>query len=115
MDRKLQGVTILNEAAATVGTYTSNPPVELEVIQNVGIQVNWSGGSGGPAGTISVECSNDNLTYTALTLSAVPTITGNSGSILINLNQVPFSWVRIVVTITAGTMALVAKLSAKEA
>lgn len=101
----LYSVSILSQAGLTGATATSTA-VELEQVQNVGLQITWSAGSGGPSGTASVECSNDGINYAALTLSSVPTITGNSGTVVVNLNQLPFIWVRCKVTMTVGTITI---------
>lgn len=101
----LYSVSILSQVGLTGATATSTA-VELEQISNVGLQMTWSAGSGGPAGTMSVECSNDGLNWGVFTLAAVPTITGNSGTVVANLNQLPFMWVRCKVTMTVGTVTV---------
>ena len=110
---EVDNVTILTQAALTGATATS-APVRVGTIDNLGFQVTWSAGSGSPAGTCSVEASNDGTNYGVLTLSATPTISGNSGTLLIGITQFPFSWVRVKVTMTVGQIDVFVKYSGEQ-
>lgn len=103
---------LLSTTALTTSAVST--PLSLKKIDNVGIQVVWSAGSGSPAGTVTVGASNDGISYSDLTLSATPVITGNSGNLLISLNQVPFSFIRATVTMSAGSITAVVTASGAE-
>lgn len=107
---RIKNFLSISEAAATVGDYTG-AAIEPVGIDNIGVHVLWSGGSGSPAGTVAIHASIDGTNYTALTLNDTPTITGNSGALLINVNQFPFPYLRPVVTLSSGTMVLTARIS----
>ncbi len=86
---------------------------------NVGLQVRWSGDA---VGTITVECSNnkDPNTHESgdfYSLTFDPELeqpAGASGGYLINLNQVPFEWVRISYVADSGSGDLECWLTSKE-
>lgn len=60
---------------------------------NLGLQVSWTGT---PTGVISVMCSIDNVTFFALTFNPVlDQPAGSAGGYLINLNQLPFAYMRV--------------------
>ena len=113
VNNEINDAIILTQSALTGATATSTA-VRIGSVDNVGVQVNWTNGSGSPDGTCSVEASNDNITYAAMTLDATPTISGNSGSLLINVNQFPFSWLRLKVAMTTGQIDVSASLSAEQ-
>ena len=113
VNNEVDNATILTQAALTGATATSTA-IRIGSVDNLGFQVTWSAGSGGPAGTCSVEASNDNVNYAALTLDTTPVITGNSGTLLININQFPFSWVRVKATMTVGQVDVVVKYSGEQ-
>lgn len=88
------------------------------------MQFIWSGG-GTPVGTIAIQVSLDYAqdsqgvvtnsgTWTALTFSSTPAVSGNSGSLYLDLNQLGAAWVRAVYTKTSGTGTLNAYISGKE-
>lgn len=109
---RIDSVTLLSTSALT--TTIATTPLRLRKIDNVGLQVVWSNGSGVPAGTVTVAASNDGISYSDLTLSTTPVITGNSGNLLISLNQVPFSFLKATVTMSAGTVDVVVLASGAE-
>lgn len=95
------------------GTNTINSDAtNIENLDNVGYEVSWSGT---PIGTISVQCSVDGNSYFDLTFDPVlAQPAGSSGGYLINLNQVPFKWVRVSYTNTSGAGALTVKIIGKD-
>lgn len=95
---------LINAGVMTgTATVTSNS-VNIENLDNIGLQVSWTGTA---HGTISVICSIDNVNYIALTFDPVLTQpAGASGSYLIDLNQVPFSFLKVSYTNASSTGVL---------
>lgn len=93
-------------------------PTNVQYSDNIGIQLNWAGTS--PSGQISIEISNNYNpltkigTWTALDFGSPILIATNSGSHLININLVPFAWVRLSYSATSGSGTLVATLVMKQ-
>lgn len=91
---------------------------QVEFVDNLGLLVNWSGTS--PVGQLIVETSNDwddkraTGTWTALDFGSTISISGNSGSHTIYINQVPFPWIRVRYARTSGIGSLTVILSTKE-
>ena len=98
---------------AVVADKTTNP-IDVSHLDNIAVQVNWSAGASSPAATVVVKASVDGTNYVDLVLDSVPTITGNSGSVLINLNQLPFNFVKFFVDWTAGSYTLDVWVTAKQ-
>ncbi len=117
---KYQNITSGNMASTTVTSEVTN----VEGLDNIGIQLNWSGSS--PIGTFAVQVSADyaqdylgNVTNTgnwvALAISPAVAATGTSpDTAFIALNQVPAPWIRVVYTRTSGTGTLQGYLTAKQ-
>lgn len=102
---------IINGAMTGTATITSTP-TNIQNLDNVGIQVSWTGT---PTGTISVLCSVDGVQYDSLTFT--PTLAqpaGSAGSYLINLNQLPFPMVEVQYTNTSGTGVFNASIFGKD-
>jgi hypothetical protein len=87
-------------------------------------QYSWTGSS--PVGTISIEVSNDYElnsdgtvrtagTWTPLTLSSVPSVSGNTGDGLIDIDQIGAYAIRTVYTAGSGTGTLTAVFKGKVA
>lgn len=85
----------------------------IQNLDNVGIRLAWTGT---PIGTFSVECSVNAVDWDALTFN--PALTqpagGSGSSYLINLNQVPYPYVRLKYVNTSGTGTLNAWISGKD-
>jgi len=104
--------------ASMADSFTSSA-VMIRWQDNVGLQLKWSGT---PTGVFTVECSNNRYPETnqagdfySLTFSpSLDQPAGAAGGYLINLNQVPFSWVRVVYTRSSGTGTLDCWLTSKE-
>lgn len=101
-DNRFDNALILNSTGLT--TTATSSVVRPVNVDNVGLQVTWSGGSGTPSATVTVSASNDGTNFSDLVLSSVPVISGNSGTLLISLNQVAFTAIRATVTMAAGTI-----------
>lgn len=100
-------------AQAVTGTnsYPSSS-TDINQLHNVGLDVRFAGTM---TGTLTVNCSNDNVVFTALTFSP-PLVqpTGSNLNILIDLNQVPFRYVQVSYTNATGSGTLTSLLSAKD-
>lgn len=105
--KALSRQTIVN-AASTAASVTSDV-LNVQDFDNIALQMVWTGTT---AGTFAVQASLDYEpagsagTWTALTLSAVPTAAGSADSALVDLNQVAAPWLRVVFTRSSGTGAL---------
>ncbi len=98
-------------AVSSTTTYHS-ASTNINQLANIGLDIRFAGTM---TGTLTVECSNDNATFTALTFSPVLTQpTGSNLNILIDLNQVPFEWVRTSYTNASGSGTLTSILTAKD-
>jgi hypothetical protein len=84
----------------------------IQFMDNIGILINWSGSS--PVGTLFIEISNDNKTFTALEFGSSISISGNSGTHTVTINQAPFGYLRARYALTSGTGNLTAILSSKQ-
>lgn len=113
---RYQAITNGDMSQATVtSTYA-----DIRYLDNVGIQVKWTSASA--VGVITVECSDNynpdkNITGSWVALTFSPALTqpaSNNGEYLININQCPHAWIRVVYTKTSGTGTLNVWVNAKE-
>ncbi len=93
-------------------------------MDNIGILAVWSGTS--PVGTIAIDGSADPLVgaggtayaptnWSQITTSPSPiSVSGNSGTANVTINQFPFNWIRVRYVFTSGTGTLTANLTAKQ-
>lgn len=104
--------TQFNALAVTgTNTYTSQI-TDINQQHNVGLDVRFTGTM---AGTFSVQCSNDGVTFTALTFSpALSQPSGSSLNYLIDLNQVPFKFIEVVYMNASGSGNITSILSSKD-
>ena len=96
---------------SSTSTYTS-PSTDINQLHNVGYDVRFAGTM---TGTLSVLCSNDNITFTALTFN--PSLSQPSGSnlnILIDCTQLAFRYIQLQYVNSSGSGTLTALLSAKD-
>lgn len=97
-----------------IGSTSTSGTIGFQYLDNIGIYLKWTAAAA-VSGTFSVNISNDGTAYTALSLSGTPTVSGSADTCLINLNQVPFSFVTITYTSgTTGTGAWNAYVTVKE-
>jgi len=99
------------DAVSLGATFTSGV-TSTKNLDNIGLLVEWSGG-GSPVGAITIEVQNGNSAWSALDFGTPISITGNSGNLNININQLPFENMRITYTRTSGTGSMTATLAAK--
>lgn len=108
-------------AAGDMSGDITSAATQVEWLDNLGIQAHWSGTS--PAGEIIIEGTNDQVldpqhplaspNWVALDFGQTISITGNTGDDFYNINQFPFTAVRVRYVRTSGTGTLVVKISAK--
>lgn len=95
--------------------------VNIQYLDNICISFVFSGS---PVGTFSIEGSNTYNqtpegsitsvgTWTPIVLNPVAIAAGTSGSVLLDLNQLSFPWIRAIYTKTSGTGTLTATISGK--
>lgn len=84
----------------------------IQNLDNFGIQLTWAGAS--PVGVVSVQTSisynqdaEGNVTsvgsWDTIPITPTPSVSGNTGSMTIDMNQIPSPWIRVVYTKTSGT------------
>lgn len=104
------------------GNITS-APTNTQYLDNVVYVLSWPA-TGSPNGTFAVQVSEDYTvsstgtvtnsgTWVPITLSATITAASVADNALIDLNQLPSSWVRIVYTRSSGTGTLTGYVSGK--
>lgn len=98
------------------GNITQLTPTNIQFMDNVAIQLNFTGT---PTGSFSIQGSLDYNPVTgagnwvALTLTPSPGASGAAASILIDMNQLSFPWIRVVYTASSGSGILDAWISGK--
>lgn len=98
-------------ALSSTGTVHSDQ-FNANNLDNIGLFVSFVGSM---TGTITVECSIDLTNWTALTFStALSQPAGSNLNYLINLNQLPFPYLRVSYTNASGSGTLDVWLSAKD-
>lgn len=75
------------------------------------VQVLWSGG-GTPVGTLDLQASNDGTNFSSV-ISSPPAVSGNSGSLIINVEKHAYGYIRVVYTRTSGTATMNVQVNAK--
>lgn len=100
---------------AGAGTYRSDWVDLWQYVGGASFDVAWTGGSGTPAGTLTLEVSNadmpPNLSTAAVSLplgNAPAVITGNSGSSGVDAPLTGYRWIRVAATVSAGSFTLTA-------
>jgi hypothetical protein len=110
-------------SAASMGANITSAVTNIQFCDNVSIQLVWSGG-GTPVGTVAVQVSLDYAqdtlgnvtnsgTWSDLPLNPTPAVSGNSGSIYLDLNQLSAPWIRTVYTRTSGSGTMNGYISSK--
>lgn len=93
------------------GNITSSA-FSIRYSDNVGVQFIWASGSS-PVGIVQVQGTIDGSNWSDL-LTSAGSVSGNSGSFLINLNQVPYDQIRIVYTRTSGSATATGYVMSKQ-
>jgi hypothetical protein len=99
----LSGVTA-GVMSSTNTIYTNI--VNVQNYDNSGLQLDWTGT---PTGTISIMVSNSGAIFHALTfVPALSQPAGSAGGMVIDLNQIPFTYLMIQYVNSSGTGSLTA-------
>lgn len=96
--------SIVTNGVMTGTSVVTSSVTNIQNLDDIGIQVAWTSTA---VGVIEVQCSVDNVTFYALTFDPVLTQpAGSAGGYLIDLQQVPFLWLRVQYTNSAGSGVL---------
>lgn len=111
MSRKnvIRGYKVI--ADGDISTNLVSEVTNVTNLDNVGYLVEWSGTS--PSGTISVEVQSGPSGWCPLDFGSPISVSGNSGSIVLNINQIPFENIRVSYAATSGSGLLNVTLSSK--
>lgn len=109
--------------AVSMGADITSKPINTQFLDNIGVQIKWT--SSDAVGVIEIQGSNNckvdgNGAYVsgdfyALTFS--PSLTqpaSNNGGYLVNINQFPYSFLRVFYDRTSGTGTLSVVVTGKE-
>lgn len=122
MSRKntLKSSVIVNGVSTASNFDTFSTPTNIDYLDNLGIQVVWTGST---VGVLEVYGSNDDASKSTTRLpvkwskfefgSTINVDTTNS-DLLIHMNQVPYSWIALKYTATSGTGTMTATITCKE-
>jgi hypothetical protein len=102
-----------NIVSESMGSDVTSSATNIEGLDNVGIYIDFSGT---PVGTFAVQVSTDKgppTRWSDLELSPDPVASGSADTITMDLNNLPYSWLRLVYRRTSGTGTLSAWISAK--
>jgi hypothetical protein len=105
------GFPPVSGAMTGTSTITSNA-TNIEFMDNIGFQVLWTGT---PVGNFYVFCSIDGINYIALTFApALGMPAGVPGGFLINLQQLPYPWIKFQYINTSGSGTLSVYICGKD-
>jgi hypothetical protein len=106
------GLELMDAVALSSTNTVTSPTFNASNLDNVGLQVTFAGTM---VGTITVNCSIDNVNFQPLTFApALAQPAGSNLSYLISLNQVPFPYIQVSYTNSGGSGTLTVYLSAKD-
>lgn len=112
-DKKLLPKQKILLSGSMSGTSTiQSSTMVLDNLDNIGLRIKWTGT---PTGTITVQCSVDNIDFDSLTFN--PTLTqpaGSAGGYLVSLNQLPFSYMYVQYVNSSGSGTLTVTAEAKD-
>ena len=109
--KRTHEIQVITSGSMTGTSVITSSTVRCDSMTSPSVQFVWTGT---PNGTFVVEGSNDNATWTALTLSTSLTATGAAGNHLVNLFPFPFKWFRCTYTNSSSTGTLNAYFFGKE-
>lgn len=106
----LKPIILLAGGDLSQATVTSSA-LQMQFLDNVSLQLN---GTGTPTGTFDLQGSLDQTNWVSITLPSAAAFAGSATSILMDLNQLSFPYIRIVYTRTSGSGTLTIYASGKE-
>lgn len=93
-------ITLLSATNATASPVVTNP-LDLNDLNNFSLQVGFSGGGGNLVGTLTLEASDDNVTYATVANSSVA-VTASTAN-MYNVQGAGYRYVRVRWVLTSGT------------
>lgn len=106
------GLELMNAVAVSGAATFDSSIFNAANLDNIGIQLSFVGTM---VGTVSVQCSIDNVNYIDLTfIPALAQPNGSNLSYLISLNQLPYPYTKVHYVNSSGSGTLTAFLSAKD-
>lgn len=106
---ELLNVVLIN---ASVATNHTSAIIDVKEALSMAVQTSWSGSS--PLGTLVIQGSCDGTVFTTLSGGSV-SITGSSGSNLLNVVEKGITHIQAVYTTTSGTGTVLVTINAKRA
>lgn len=115
----LKSYVLLNAQSTASSFDTYSNPTNIDYLDNVGIQVVWTGTT---VGVLEVYGSNDDANaqqgkyptnWSKFEFGATINVDATNSDLLIHMNQVPYSWIALKYTATSGTGTMTAKLPVK--
>lgn len=111
--KKINNFKLIDSVAMT-GTATIESDIQnVENFDNIGLQISWTGT---PTGTFTVKASNDRVTFYDLTFT--PPLTnpsgGSGGGQLVNINQLPYRFMKFVYVNSVGSGVLNVTMQSKD-
>lgn len=97
--------------AQSMGSSITSSSLNIQEAISYAVQAVWSAGAT-PVGTFDLQGSNDDSNFTSL-LDSPAAVSGNTGSIIINVEKHAYGFIRIVYTRTSGSGTLNVKVNAK--
>lgn len=110
--KTLDSYSLITDGVMTGTTTLTSPPTYIANLDNIGLQVGWTGT---PTGTVSVLVSPDDVNYDALTFD--PALTQPSGSASrywINISQLASFYIKVQYVNASGTGVLNVKICGKD-
>ena len=115
----LKSYVLLNAQSTASSFDTYSNPTNIDYLDNVGIQVVWTGTT---VGVLEVYGSNDDANaqqgkyptnWSKFEFGATINVDTTNSDLLIHMNQVPYSWIALKYIATSGTGTMTAKLTVK--
>lgn len=97
--------------AQSMGTSITSSSQNMQRVISYAVQVYWTGTT--PIGTFDLQASNDDTNYTSL-LSAPIAVTGNTGSIMIDVAKRGYGYIKVIYTRTSGTGTITVQVNATQ-
>lgn len=112
MKKILIPYTLFNAAVMTGTTTLTSPSTDVRNLDNIGLDIAWIGTA---VGTLSIQGSNDNITFRDLTFNpAITQPNNNAGGYLVSLNQFPWFFIRVKYVNASSTGTLTVNLVGKD-
>jgi hypothetical protein len=115
--KNVYNYVILNGVDASISFDTFSSPTTINFLDNAGIQIFWTGN---PVGEFKVFVSNDKLqgnelptNWSELDFGTSILIDSSNSDILINMNQLPFSYLAVSYEAASGSGVITANLTTK--